>query len=111
MTTSLTDLSRLYAGVRQRLLLAPARAAAFFARMAGAPYLFDRSDAGYIILPFRTKGRLAPRTCTCGWWVHDLVVPCAFDVSCAARTQADAATRQIRAEELRVLVRAALKTW
>ncbi|MEI7743892.1 MAG: serine hydrolase [Chloroflexota bacterium] len=164
VATTLTDLSRLYAGVKRHQLLTTTRAGTFFARMTGgtlpstdplatmirreakalgksntqatafigkvtlrdkggsydvcppsgpcsAPYVYDRSDAGYITLPFKSKGVLTPRTYTYGWWVNDLMVPCAFGATCSARTQADAVTRQIRVEELRVLIRAALKTW
>lgn len=75
------------------------------------PYLYDRSDAGYLTLPWKSGGVVASRTYTYGWWVNDLTVPCGFGTTCAARTQADATTGRFRPEIFRALVRAALQTW
>ena len=75
------------------------------------PYVYDCSDAGVITLPFKSSGSIAGRTYTYGWWVNNLSVPCAFNTGCGALTQADATTGQLRAEEVRAQVRAALQTW
>lgn len=75
------------------------------------PYVYDRADAGVLTLPFKSGGTIVPHTYTYGWWVNNLLVPCAFGTSCAALTQADNTTGIVRAEELRSQVRAALKTW
>jgi hypothetical protein len=163
VTTSLTDLAKVYSGVSTHELLNPSRGTSFFGRMNGgvlattdplatvirqeaaklgksskaasfiakvtfrdkggsydvcppsggcnAPYVYDRSDAGILALPFKSHGAIVPRTYTYGWWVNNWVVPCTFGAACAARAQADATTRLIRGEEFRALVRAALKTW
>jgi hypothetical protein len=75
------------------------------------PYIYDRADAGVLTLPFKSSGTIVPHTYTYGWWVNNLSVPCAFGASCAALTQADNTTNEVRAEEFRAQVRAALKTW
>jgi hypothetical protein len=164
VTTTLSDMSRLYAGVYAKQLLTVPRAVSFFGRMNGGklasadplaavirstakslhkssavassfiarvtyrdkggaydncplvsscnpPYLYDRADAGYLVLPFKVHGVVRPRAYTYGWWVNDLHVPCTFGVACAARVQADATTATVRPEIFRALVRAALKTW
>jgi hypothetical protein len=78
------------------------------------PFVYDRSEAGVVTLPFKSRGSIVPHTYAYGWWVNNLLIPCPFsatDNSCAALGQADATTGKIRAEEFRAQVRAALKTW
>ncbi len=75
------------------------------------PYVYDRADAGVLTLPFKSSGKIVPRSYLYGWFVNGLSIPCAFGVTCSARTQADNTTATIRAEEFRAQVAAALKTW
>lgn len=89
-------------------------AAAFTAKALGSATPCNSKAApsrSWFLLPFKKNGVVVPRTYTYGWWVNDLVVPCAFGVSCSARVQAGATTRLMRGEEFRALIRAALKTW
>jgi hypothetical protein len=75
------------------------------------PYVYDRADAGVLTLPFKSNGNIVPHQFLYGWFVNGLLIPCTFNTSCAARTQADNTTSAIRAEEFRAAVAAALKTW
>lgn len=75
------------------------------------PYVYDRADAGVLTMPFKSSGTIVPHTYVYEWWVNNLSVPCPFNTACAARTQADNTTNEVRAEEFRAQVRAALKTW
>ncbi len=75
------------------------------------PYIYDRADAGVLTLPFKSSGTIVGHTYTYGWWVNNLLIPCAFGVNCSARVQADNTTNIVRSEEFRAQVRAALKTW
>ncbi|MFL5824267.1 MAG: serine hydrolase [Solirubrobacteraceae bacterium] len=66
------------------------------------PYVYDRSEAGVLTLPFKSAGSISGHTYAYGFWVNDVLIPCTFPVqgqpNCAARNQADSTTRQIRAE-------------
>jgi hypothetical protein len=75
------------------------------------PYSYDRSNAGVLTLPFKSAGTIVPHAYAFGNWVNNVEIPCQFNTTCAARTQADNVTRQLLGEQFRAQIKAALKTW
>jgi hypothetical protein len=78
-----------------------------------APYDYVRSNAGVLQLPFKASpgGSVVAHAYAFGWWVNNLSIPCAFDVSCSALTQADNTTSSFDPEIFRHQVDLALANW
>ncbi|MBV9487879.1 MAG: serine hydrolase, partial [Frankiaceae bacterium] len=76
------------------------------------PYDYVRSDAGIMQLPFKTAGgSVVLHNYAYGFYVNDLSIPCAFNTTCAAKTQADDTTNQFLPEIFRHQVDLALANW
>jgi hypothetical protein len=75
------------------------------------PYNYDRSDAGVLQLPFKSAGSVVLHPYTYGWWVNNVSIPCAFGVTCTAKTQADNTTNSFLPEIFRHQVDLALQGW